>query len=168
MRDQAIAYFNQNAQPDNLYRKVTEVAAREAIPSEMIITVVNGTIETVNTVPDDGQSYIVVRNIAVGTSNESYFMNASKFADRYTHTGKRVSIDGVAWFIAAPKGKVLAVQYTGPGFEYPRHTGAVMRIADGDFLCVAESDPLDKIFTIDQAVFAKTYALDTLFDAPAL
>ena len=166
MREQAISYFNQHAQADNLYRKLTEVAAREAIPGEMIITVVNGTIETVNTVPDDGQAYIVVRNIAVGTSNESYFMNANKFAERYNPSGKKVSIDAVAWFIAAPKGKVLAVQYSGPGFEYPRHTGALMRIADGDFLCVAESDPLDKIFTIDQAVFAKTYALDSLFTLP--
>ena len=128
-----------------LYKKVGTVDARLAIPGEMIATVIDGEIETINNAVEDD---VVVRN----PHGEEYILARTKFEKRYD--GPSLSHD-YQTFLAT--GTTYAVEWThGPG-EFKASWGETMIINDHDFLCSVTEEPDGDLYRIEAEAFATTY-----------
>lgn len=128
-----------------LYQKTGEVEARIAKTGEMIATVIDGEIETINYALDGN---VVVKN----PSGEEYILTRGKFDSRY-----RGPEPDDEYQTYEATGTTYAVEWThGPG-EFKASWGEMMIINDGDYLCSVTKAPDGDLYRIEAEAFATTY-----------
>lgn len=144
---------------DGIYRKYGKVIVRPAEKDETIITTIDGRIETIKTAsPTD----VVIRNITIDSSGETYIIGWDKFKERYESTDEpSLKIDGIWWKPAIPVGRVIGGFYKGEDIQFNAPWGENMILKDGDFLAnpYPIDDPTD-IYRIAKKEFHQTYRMD--------
>ncbi|RWZ87226.1 MAG: hypothetical protein EO766_11920 [Hydrotalea sp. AMD] len=138
-----------HSQTSNRFYKFREVQARKAIPCEVVVTVINGEIETKNVADQDS---VVVMNITT-KSREQHIISTTKFASRYQN-GENITED---WSTFQPIGEVDAMEWFEDSVEFEAPWGELMIIHKGDFLCGIPDSPTD-IYRIARAEFFDTYS----------
>ena len=139
------AYKNKKVE---LYNKFGNVLARNAIPGEQIVTIIDDKIETSNYAK---QNDVVVKNIA-SESQEQYIINKDKFLSRY-------KLDELTFnfSLAEPTGKCYAFRYLGENFTFEAPWGEMMVVENGDMIAVTSLSDLNDIYRIEKNAFLKTY-----------
>jgi hypothetical protein len=140
-QDELSQYFTS----PELYKKTGKVQARRAVPGEMIATVIDGTIETVNTAREDD---VVILN----PGGEEYILTTEKFEARYT--GPTLGYD-YASFKAT--GTTYAVKWTHGDAKFDASWGETMIISNGDMLCSPDETPDGDLYRIERKAFRDTY-----------
>jgi len=144
---------------DGIYQKYGKVIVRPAEKDETIITTIDGQIETIKTAsPTD----VVIRNITIDSSGETYIIGWDKYQDRYDYAeGPSLKIDGLWWKPAVPVGRVIGGFYKGEDVHFAAPWGEDMVLKDGDFLAspYPVDDPTD-VYRIAKKEFHQTYRLD--------
>jgi len=78
---------------------------------ESVLTIVAGKLETIK---QSKPGEVVVRNIVIGSSAETYIIPQETFAKRYDQVDEPAFfMDGYMWMKAVAKGKINATQYQG-------------------------------------------------------
>ena len=135
---------------------------RTAIPHETILTIVSGKLETIKTADE---SDIVLRNIELGSSAETYIISWKKFTERYDAEIVFLPyiIDGQEWTVVTAKGIVEAFEYKiGPGvipatISFVAPWNEEMICNDGDFLARPQNGDKNDIYRIEKETFKQTY-----------
>jgi hypothetical protein len=122
------------------YTKFGNVVARPAEIGEVVETIIDGQLETTNTVKEPGF-------VITGTEGEKYFVKANTFKTRYNHLHGDVYV---------PVGKVVAVKWTNPPSKFKASWGEDMIINPGDFLAATPDDTAHP-YRIEAKAFSKTY-----------
>jgi hypothetical protein len=158
-KEQLLKFFE--SQEKRTYLKYGQFLYRNAIEGETILTVVNGKLETIKTAE---KNEVVLRNISIGSSAETYVISYDKFVDRYTSTPTQKLIDGQFWSIAEAKGKIEAFEFT----QYQLVIGEPTIIFDapwneemicyrGDYLARPIPGCNNDIYRIERETFNLTY-----------
>jgi hypothetical protein len=138
------------------YKKKGKFLFRKAAEGETVLTVVSGKLETMKVA---GIGDIVLRNIEVGSSAETYIVQHETFLKRYDVASAQIAVvDGVEWGFANAKGVIQAAEYTGGDeirFEAP--WGEEMILQKGDFLANPVGGQPEDIYRIERATFDQTY-----------
>jgi hypothetical protein len=153
-----------------VHMKSGRFLSRFAKPSELILTIVAGKLETIHV----GQlGDVVVQNIQIGSSAERYVMEAKAFNKRYEKTGNVFDLDGCLWSEVEAIGIIEAIKVIYPvsywtdtgdkGFIISAPWGEDMLVQTGDWIArpvladLSVPDPAD-IYRIEGNTFDQTYA----------
>lgn len=136
------------------YKKSGDFIWRHGIHGETVLTIIAGKLETIKTVEVDS---IVLRNIEIGCTAETYIVNAEKFNKRYDLNGKTYKIDGILWIGATAKGEINAFEYFGETIKFTAPWGEEMLCEEGDYIANPIGGPVDDIYRIEKETFYKTY-----------
>lgn len=146
------------AQPKKQYKKAGVFLHRIATCQETILTIVAGKLETMKKAQIGD---VILRNIEVGSSAETYIISNQKFYDRYDITSESHLVDGSPWIICHARGKIEAFEFKDElnsdciRFIAPWNTEMIC--FRGDFIArPLNGDPND-IYRIEQATFLQTY-----------
>lgn len=125
-------------------------------PEETVLTIVAGKLETIKTAV---QGDVVIRNIIIGGSAETYIISADKFESRYEMLNKLHYIDGLTWQEAQAKGQIEAFQYLHPDpIQFKAPWGEDMICYCEDYIAhPIPGDPHD-IYRIEIETFNQTYS----------
>lgn len=146
-------FFQQN-KTNTVYQKKGSFLSRPAVFGETILTIVAGKLETIKTVTEIS---IVLRNIEIGSSAETYIISEENFKKRYTKTGDVVKIENKWWSKVFANGQVTGFFYTGEEITILAPWNEPMLVVNGDFIgCPVGGDPND-IYRIEKETFALTY-----------
>jgi hypothetical protein len=151
------------------YVKSGSFLCRKAVQNEMIVTKCSGIIETIFTIKRESDSieeynkYMVIKNITVGSSGETYVIKRSKFEERYTYNDcdgdiRYVSLENHLWREVTPIGEVEATIWDRCLAHFDAPWGEKMMIMEGDMLCRCNGDNND-IYRIAKNEFDITYTL---------
>lgn len=140
------------------YQKRGKFLYRLAVPGETVLTIVSGKLETMKTASNDHHaSEVVIRNIQLGSSAETYIISGEKFKERYRMVNQEFRIDGHLWNLAEARGVVSAAQYDGEAFSFMAPWGEEMVCLPGDWLATpVPGDPGD-LYRIENETFEQTY-----------
>ena len=140
------------------FKKRGRFLVRPAREGETILTIVAGKLETIKKAK---KKDVVIRNIEVGSSAETYIIDEEKMKLRYILTPEAHTVDGVDWVVALAQGRVEAFMYLEPEpitFEAP--WGEDMICYFEDFIArPIPGEPRD-IYRIERATFDQTYEGD--------
>lgn len=128
-----------------LYKKYGEVNARLATKDEIIATIIDGKVETINTAGDDD---VVIR----GSQDEEYILDRTKFLSRYK--GPELNGDYLPF---RATGTTYAVEWQHGEGRFKASWGEIMIIDDGDWLCSITSTPDGDLYRIAATAFDDTY-----------
>lgn len=149
----------------NKYKKKGLFLYRPAIPNETVLTIVDGKLETLKTcnINQVSAPEVILRNIEIGSSAETYIVDKDKFDDRYERIFKRsdvldyVTIDGVKWYKAKGKGEVFAFEYKGESIKFMAPWDEPVPCYDGDFIARPVGGDVNDIYRIERETFHQTY-----------
>ena len=159
-KQQLFEFFNANKKHIKRYQKRGIFIARPAIAGETILTIVAGKLETLKTASEND---IVVRNIEIGGSAETYIIPLDVYSKRYEETSTKYNIDGKQWAETKAKGLIDAFQYTGDeelNFEAPWLADGKpvqMYCEPNDYIGRAVGTDDYNIYRIEFDTFTKTY-----------
>lgn len=158
-----------------MHKKFGKVFLKKATAGEVVETIINGKVETSNTVPGEGTFWI---SRADTTAQEKLVLPDAKRRKLYSlepagGACNQADEEGFAgpYF---PLGRVLALQITSgmidqffPDGKFVASWGSEMAVAEKDFL-VAPAPPgdtgmpetLTEIYRIEQSMFVQTYGLE--------
>ena len=137
----------------SVYKKTTKVLYRRPAPGETVITTCGGKIETIRTC--DG-SEVVIQNIEVGSSAETYVVGEKKFLERYDNLKSPHNIGGIRWDMAQAKGTIEAFEWRGHTIKFKASWGEDMLCTKGDMMGRLPSDH-DDIYRLEREAFDLTY-----------
>ncbi len=140
-QDSLVKYFTD---PQH-YKKIGTVEARLARKGEMIATVIDGKIETIN---HAGADDVVVKN----PSGEEYILAMPSFTKRYR--GPEPSPEYQTFHAT---GTTYAVEWHHGPATFKASWGEMMIIDDGDYLCSVTEEPEGDLYRIEAGAFAETY-----------
>lgn len=122
---------------------------------ETVLTIVSGKLETMKQAKAGD---IVIRNIILGGSAETYIMSKEKFENRYSVVDNTsLFIDGYLWYKATAKGQVFASMYKGDTFKFTASWGEEMICNDGDYIARPVDGDINDVYRIEKDAFDKTY-----------
>jgi hypothetical protein len=151
--------FNENTK--NVYKKKGRFLFRKANPGETILTIVAGQLETIKTTVEGD---IILRNIEIGSSAETYVISDVKFIERYSRPTTKPEpyyiIDGIWWGEAYAKGSIEAFEYHGEDIVFEAPWGVDMMCVYGDYIARPVGGDIDDIYRIERKTFEKTYVLE--------
>ena len=147
------------------YKKQGRFLSRLACHGESILTIVDGKLETIKVATSDD---VVIKNIEIGSSCETYIISKQKFLDRYEESSERHIIDGQPWFVATAKGLIEACPFNGytpvdlsltsiAYVQFMAPWGELMLCNRGDFLARPLGGDAQDIYRIEQKTFDLTY-----------
>lgn len=140
-----------------LYKKSGTFDARKGVLGELIVTEINGVVETTNTVKSEDE--VVIR----GPAGELYIVPDKKFRERYTTGGKKLTKSFKPF---KAKGMIRAMESPYEPFEFVASWGEKMICNPGDYIaCPVKSKNdfiLTEVYRIERSVFDKTYAQEKL------
>jgi hypothetical protein len=141
---------------EGLARKTKTVDVREAKPSEVVVTVLEGEGKETQSPPAKAGD-MVVRNRCPETGNEEFLVSGSKFASRYEGPTGPAGEDG--WRPYRPRGaemRFVVVTEQDGGFTFTAPWGEEMIARPGDVIVQDIQDPKDT-YRVQKAAFACTY-----------
>ena len=140
------------------YQKRGTFLFREAYKNETVLTIVSGKLETIK---EANVGDIIVRNIEIGSSAETYILDPRMFDKRYDaiYEGTPLLIDGLEWRKATAKGQVNAFCYMGVPITFFAPWGQEMLCEFGDYLASPIGGNEDDIYRIEKDTFAQTYSI---------
>ncbi len=141
-----ITFFKENQFKAKLFEKFSTADVRLAKEGEVIQTILDGEVETVNTAKSND---VVIR----GTRGEEYIMDKDKFAKRYDLTSK--TLDNTYQNVKAT-GTCVAYQYQGEPMEFNAAWNEKMIIKADDWLATTD-DSVPEVYRIEKQAFAETY-----------
>ena len=116
---------------------------------------VAGKLETIKKA-NDGD--VVIKNLIIGGSAESYTMDFSTFEKRYEVIDKEsIYIDGTTYYWCKPRGQVYAFEYIGETITFKAPWDEDMVCENGDFLASPVGGKETDIYRIEKDTFNKTY-----------
>jgi hypothetical protein len=136
------------------FKKRGRFLYRKAIPGETVLTIVSGKLETMKTA---GDNEVVIRNIELNSSAESYVIQADKFADRYSPGARLHAIDGLVWSECSAKGEVIAAQYEGETLTFTSPWNETMVMSSGDWIARPVGGEETDVYRIERDTFDQTY-----------
>lgn len=152
-----------NERPRKLYRKKGKYLFRPAREGETILTIVSGRLETfIKATKND----VIMRNIEIGSSAETYIISESMFNSRYEvvqeYTEKNVMpvrhyIDQQEWVEVVAKGRCEALEYRGDRITFMAPWNVEMECFEGDYLARPVPGAVDDIYRIERDTFFLTY-----------
>jgi len=122
--------------------------------AETVLTIVSGKLETLKTAKP--HSDVIIRNIQIGSSAETYIIDKEKFEKRYSTGYEFFLVDGKKWYKAEAKGEVMAFCYSGESIEFIAPWGEKMLCEDGDFIAQPVGGSPDDIYRIEKETFKQT------------
>lgn len=137
-----------------LYKKKGEFLFRPSVPGETILTIVSGKLETLKTAAEKD---IIIRNIEIGSSAETYIIKEEIFKNRYEITQISYLIDNQTWLKCFAKGWVEAFCYSGETIEFMAPWGEKMMCESGDFIARPVPGEPQDIYRIERNTFLQTY-----------
>jgi hypothetical protein len=141
---------------EGLARKTKTVDVREAMPGEVVLTVLKGEGKETQSPPAKADD-MVVRNRCPETGNEEFLVSGSKFASRYEGPTGPAGEDG--WRPYRPRGaemRFVVVTEQDGGFTFTAPWGEEMIARPGDAIVQDIQDPKDT-YRVQKAAFACTY-----------
>ena len=138
----------------NSFQKKGRFLCRKAVEGETVLTIVGGKLETIKKASKDE---VVLRNIEIGSSAETYIIEENKFTKRYDLTDKYHNIDNLPWTEAIAKGKVDAFCYHGKLIEITAPWGETMLCNEGDYIARPIDGDEKDIYRIEKNTFIQTY-----------
>jgi len=138
------------------YKKSGNFLCRIPEEEETVFTIVSGKLETFKTATPFKD--VIIRNIQVGSSAETYIVNVENFEKRYSFSYKSFLVDGKRWYMAEAKGEVMAFCYHGETIEFDALWGEKMLCEDGDYIAQPVGGSPDDIYRIEKQTFIQTYA----------
>ena len=165
-REEVIALFARMNQ-GLVYKKKGIYFARPTVPNEVVMTIVDGKVETYKVT---GIGEWVIINMTVGSTAERYCIAPKRYKDRYTPTGKAFVMDGFSWLEVEAKGMVEGRFYEDTQtLAFLAPWGEDMLLETGDFLArpFPNDDPND-IYRIARAEFNATYGEEPIGTASEL
>ena len=151
-KDEIFSFFE--SQPREWFKKRGLVLFRPAIQNETVLTIVVGKLEAIKTA---GANEMILRNIELGSSAETYIIDKAVFDKRYEIQPKQYTIDGQTWTEAIAKGIIEAFCYHGGTFEFVAPWDELMLCEDGDHMARPEGPNKSDIYRIEKNAFAQTY-----------
>jgi hypothetical protein len=139
------AMFDQ-AESENrvgIARKTKPVDVRPAAPGEVVVTVIAGEGNEIQSPPAQSGD-MVVRNRCPPTGNEEILVAAAKFAQRYV--GPVGAADGQGWQPYRPRGvemQCFVVRPADGAFSFTAPWGEPMTARPGDAIVRSPDDPAD-------------------------
>lgn len=131
--------------------------AREAGLGETILTIVSGKLETIKRVEVPS---VVLRNIEIGSSAETYVVDKEVFLKRYTETGEFHNVDRLTWQVALAKGEIEAFRYiVDETITIMAPWNEEMLVQKGDWIARPLNGKEDDIYRIEKDTFDQTYSL---------
>lgn len=127
------------------YQKIGTTFARIAYPGELIITILDGFVETKNIAA-------VNEVVLKGPKDEEYIIGYDKFHSRYV-VDKPLSSDYQSY---SANGTCIAFEYIGDSIEFQAPWHEKMIIHSGDFLATLD-DTVPEVYRIERDAFFKTY-----------
>jgi len=152
-KNQILALFELHDR--DVYQKRGRFLARSAVANETILTIVDGKLETIKTAIS---SDVIIRNIEIGSSAETYIISTGKYIERYVYTDTNYTIDGQEWMIVTAKGKAEAFQYQGEELAFMAPWDERMLCKEGDFLARPVPGKQNDIYRIEHNTFFQTYS----------
>lgn len=143
------------SQQKNHYVKRGKILCRAATCEETILTVVSGKLETFKRA---AVGEVIVRNIEIGSSAETYIIAKEIFGKRYVVTDESHVIDGSTWHVAIAKGEVEAFQYEGETICFMAPWDEEMICNAGDYIARPVPGDARDIYRIEKATFDMTYS----------
>jgi hypothetical protein len=107
-KQQLFEFFEE--QKKEHYKKRGRFLYRPAIQNETVLTIVSGKLETLKKANNED---IILRNIELGSSAETYIIAKNIFEKRYVITEENHMIDNQKWTVVLAKGEVEAFCYSG-------------------------------------------------------
>lgn len=138
--------FKENQFKSKLFEKFSTADVRLAKEGEIVQTILDGEVETVNTAKSND---VVVR----GTRGEEYVMDKDKFAKRYDLTNKTLS---ESYQTVKATGTCIAYQYQGEPMEFNASWNEKMIVKAGDWLATTD-ESVPEVYRIEKQAFAETY-----------
>lgn len=136
------------------YKKKGRFLYRKAVNEETILTIVSGHLETLKKA---ALGDVIIRNIEIGSSAETYIISGEKFVNRYDPLEIRHIIDGQEWFEALAKGRCEAYEYSGEEIRFKAPWGEPMICVTGDFMARPVPGDAHDIYRIERQTFLQTY-----------
>lgn len=162
MDDSQIQHYFHNIVHSDLkkrYKKKGRFIYRAAIENETILTMVSGELETIATA---GKDDIIIKNIELGSSAETYILTKANFIARYDITEKTYFIDNSIWTETFAKGECIAFEYKPQNpehsLEFKAPWGEMMLCKNGDFLAQPVPGKYTDIYRIERKTFLQTYS----------
>lgn len=157
-KDEIFNYFESNTRV--WFKKYGKFIYRSADLGETILTIVSGKLETIKTA---GINEIVIRNIEIGSSAETYIISWKKFCERYNpELQQNYIIEGLTWHVANAKGIIEAFEYNNENwfsepitFMAPWNEEMILTL--GDWLARTKDGDKNDIYRIEKETFHKTY-----------
>jgi tellurite resistance-related uncharacterized protein len=145
----------------NVYQKRGDFLARPTVINEMVLTIVNGIVETFKTT---SVGEWVILNITTGLAGERYCISSPSYEERYKPTTNTCIIDGQSWFRCEARGYIEAAQYLGEDISFTAPWDEEMIMQHGDFLGRPwPCDNLMDIYRVEQMTFGGTYGTKPIF-----
>ena len=151
-KEEILSFFE--SQPREWFKKRGMVLFRQATPKETILTIVVGKLEAIKTA---GENEIIVRNIEIGSSAETYIIEKPIFDKRYEVQIKQYNLDGKSWTEAIAKGIIEAFCFHGETFEFIAPWNELMLCEEGDYMARPEGPNRNDIYRIEKKTFSLTY-----------
>lgn len=138
-----------------LYKKKGLFFFRAPVEGETILTIVAGKLETFKRAEE---SDIIIRNVSLGSSAETYVISKKKFNERYDPLYSTPHIiDGLEWGEAEAKGVLDAFMYIGEPIGFKAPWGEDMVCEQGDFIGRPVPGAEDDIYRVEKETFYLTY-----------
>ena len=155
-KEQIVALYRNLPELHKIYSKKGRFISRPAVIGETILTIVAGKLETIKTVSEDS---VIIRNIILGGSAETYAIPLTTFTKRYKLLPAIYTIDGLEWTEAIPNGKTKAFQYlSDESISFMAPWGENMLMEKGDWLAGDPDDEMSEdIYRIEKDTFRDTY-----------
>lgn len=152
-KEEVFGLFESRIKKD--YKKSGSFLWRKPQYEETVLTIVAGKLETIKTA-NAGQD-IILRNISIGSSAETYIIDKEKFQKRYDVVEGVLCIEGTMWEYCEAKGMVDAFCYHGETIKFVAPWNEEMLCEDGDYIARPVGGKPDDIYRIEKETFHQTY-----------
>ena len=139
-------------------RKTKRVDARPAVPGEIVVTIIAGEGQEMQSQPAEAGDR-VVRNRCEASGHEQYLVSTGKFAERYE--GPLGPADRDGWAPYRPRGVEMFYTFVRDedgSFRFTAPWGEEMVARPGDALVRDPNDPKD-LYRVQAAAFKCTYEI---------
>jgi hypothetical protein len=151
-KDQIFELFE--TQDKKHFKKRGRFLYRPATKGETILTIVVGKLETLKKAQENE---IVLRNIEIGSSAETYCIEKKIFDKRYDITEEQHLIDNQLWIVCVAKGQIETFCYIGPTLRFMAPWNEQMICQEGDWIARPLGGDKFDIYRIEKDTFAQTY-----------
>lgn len=155
-KEELLTLWEENTDKIQHYKKFGQFLYRSAIEGEAILTIVSGKLETIKVA---GVQEVVLRNITINSSAETYVIAEKMFFQRYTPISKQYKIEGTIWYVAEAKGEAYAFLYSGETITFEAPWGEPMVCEKGDYIASPVAGKSSDIYRIEKQTFKDTYRL---------